>query len=315
MSLYHTHRPVSLDEVVGQPAVVRVVKSWAASKKWPKAMLFKGPSGVGKTTVARIVVGLMGVSNFDATETNCAIIDPPLDHVRRIANQVSAAPIAGPRRVWVLDEVQSLTRARFAQEALLKILEDCPAHVHFVLCTTDPKKIIPMVLTRCSTLTFNSVRDAELGKLVRRVAAAERVKIPDDIVSRVVAAAGGSPRTALVELDKVVGITDDRLAAESVGAPRAERAAFDLVKELLPFGNRGPVWKNVAALLEEFREEEPEGVRQMLLSCCRTAILKGDARSRAAYRLAICLEKPYPDRSSGAALLAANLYEAVHGSA
>lgn len=310
---YKVHRPQTLDDLIGQPVVVKTIRGF---KNIPHTLLMQGPSGTGKTTTARVVARMLGCdpsNKFDYSEINCGAVESPLDKVREIKGGMTGAGLMTAHRVYVLDELQTWSRAKGAQEALLKILEDTPPHVYFILATTEPKRVIPTILNRCTKITFHAVKADDLSALVTKVVAAERLDVARDVVAAVVEAANGSPRAALVELERVAGLPPaERLAA--VSAAGAEKAAFDLVRELIPF--RGaPAWSRVAAVLSAIEEEDPEGLRQMVLASARTRLLKGGPDASMCYRAIRCLDQPFYDRASGRALLAAACYSIVYGTA
>lgn len=307
-SLYHRYRPQTYDDVIGQPAAVKVLKSFAGN--YPKAMLFVGPSGSGKTTCARILAAEAGAEPPDLVEKNTAVVESPIEMVREIQRDLYGEAMVGTRRMWILDEIQSFSRAKFAQEGLLKILEDAPDPVLFVLCTTDEKKLIPTVRTRCVRVVFNPVAEGPLVDLVTKIALAEGKPLTADLARRIASQAGGSPRLALVELEKILGIPPGDGRDECIEGVRAEKAAFDLARELL-YSRGDPSFKNVAVILADIKDEEPEGLRQMLLAAARTTLLKGGPDAPRAYTLIQCLRDPYFDRNSGHALLAADCYKAV----
>lgn len=316
--LYKVHRPKRLEDVVGQAAAVKTLR---AMKEIPHALLFKGPSGTGKTTMARIVADeLLGCktdgNTGDYTEVNCALVESPIDAVRKIEQDMEYAPLGGNRaRVWVLDEVQSLSRAGFAQQSMLKLLEDTPDHVYLILCTTDDKKLLPTIRTRCSEVVCKAIVDKDMMQLLRTVCGREKAKVSDDVLAKVVTAAGGSARSALVQLEKVVAFADGDDQMDAVSAVGVERSAFELVKVLMPFKGT-PRWADVAAVLKEIEAEDPEGLRHMVMASARSTLLRpqaNEAQRAMAYKVIDSLRDPLFDRNSGNALLAARCYEIIKG--
>lgn len=311
--MYQRHRPQTLGELVGQPVAVKTLQGLFA-KKLPHTLLMQGGSGTGKTTTARIIARMLGCSpdnRFDYNEVNCGAVESPLDMVRDIRGHMTGAGMMSDNRVWVLDELQTWSRAKGAQEAMLKILEDPPPHVYFILATTEPKRVIATILNRCTKITFHPVKPPDLAALVNRVAAAEKLAVAPDVVAALVEAANGSPRAALVGLEAVAGLPPaEQLAA--IGVQGVEKEAFDLVKELVPF--RGaPSWPRVAAVLTALEDGDPESLRQMVLACARTRLLKGGADAPLCYKVIACLREPLFDRNTGRALLAAACYNVVFG--
>lgn len=314
--LHQRVRPTTLDGVIGQPGAVKTIKGL---KRIPNAILFHGGSGTGKTTLARVVSRMLGCppepNNMDYQEINCAAVESPLETAKDIARSMSSSPL-GKCRVWVLDEIQSFSRSRGGQESMLKPLEDGPDHAYFFLCTTDPKKLIAPIRNRCTQVELKPVSDAELIKLVNTVAAGEDADPPIDtkLVAKIVDTARGSPRCALVELEKVLGIPNvaDRMAA--VGAVGLDTAAFDLVKVLSPYKGSS-TWKEVAAVLTKLQEgnEDPEGLRQMVLAVAKGSLLKCDGRELISYKIIRCLDTPLYDKNSGWAILVAGCFQVING--
>ena len=150
VQLHLDMRPQTLDDVRHQEAVVGRIKSELKTGTFPHATMFTGSSGVGKTTVARILRDELGCDAFDYVEANMAD-KRGIDEIRSFASSVGMAPM-GKCRVYVLDECHQITKT--GQQALLKVLEDCPKHAYFILLTSEPTKLIPAVKTRCSVYKF-----------------------------------------------------------------------------------------------------------------------------------------------------------------
>jgi len=280
MELYKKYRPCKLSELVGQQEVVDLIKSFKRDGV-PQCLLLHGPSGVGKTTVARILKRLLGCSDIDFTELNCAGDARGIDTVREISLQVPASPIGGKVRMWLLDECAKLTSD--AQTALLKVLEDTPPHVYFVLCTTDPDKVIPTIRTRCTEIRFRPLKDTDLETLVKRVVNAESLtsQVDQEVIESIVNASEGSARKALVLLNQVVGVKDknQQLAVVQVGV--ANRKAIELARLLFA---KKVWWRDVAKCLREL-DEDPESVRRLVLAYAQTILLSGDTNAHWAWRV------------------------------
>lgn len=296
IELYRRYRPAKLSEVVGQDTVIQELTTMGKAGKLPHVMMFSGPSGTGKTTVARILRRLLKCQDIDYNEINSADCRG-IDDIRGIIANMGAAPVASPCRIWLIDECQGLTPD--AQNAFLKALEDTPQHVYFFLCTTDPKKIKAAMQTRCTEFKFVLVKEKNLVELVNRVATAEQVTLHPEVADLIATAAMGSPRRALVILHKVMRLPADQQtkAVESAGE---DSTSFQVARLLM---SKNTKWREIAELLENL-QEEPETARRVILGYARTCLLRGGSP-----RAADIIDefwKPYYD--IGAPGLAANCY-------
>lgn len=309
MELYKKWRPTDLDQVVGQDEAVRRIKSWIARNEVPHTILLTGPSGTGKTTLARIIAQHVGVERtWDFVETNGSDARG-VDTIRDIRRDMGKRPMGnGTARVWYIDEVHGLTRD--AQNAALKIWEDTPDWVYFILATTDHEKLLKTVRTRCSELACKLIPPAKMTPLVNAVAKKEGIRVGPGAMQKLLEQAGGSARMALVLLETLVGVEGDEEQMAALEASDAKRAAFDLVKVLMPFTGK-PEWRNVADVLTDIQGEEPEGLRQMVLASAKSRLLKGGKDAAHCYKVILAFERNFFD--SKHAGLAAACYEVVYG--
>lgn len=306
MSLYHRHRPRSLDRVIGNEGTVESLRTMLRKRTLPHTILFSGPSGCGKTTLARILVKELACSEMDFSEVNAANFRG-IDTVREISRTMQLAPTGGTCRIWLLDEAHNLSKD--AQTAALKILEDTPPHVYFFLATTDPGKLLSTIRSRCTEMPVRLLKDKELDTLVRHVCQretkAERAcEVSEAVLSELVGLAEGSARRALVLLDKIRNLPAKEQAASMRAKADEERASIDLCRALI----KKEQWTKVAKILSGL-SEDPEAVRRGVLGYARSVLLKG--KNTQAYAVLLAFENDF--YSSGAAGLARASFEAIFG--
>lgn len=271
MSIAIDHRPKTLDEIVGNSPAVKTVKGLLSRRdKFPHAILITGPTGCGKTTIGRIIAGELGARESDYKEYDTADFRG-IDTVRDIRKQVRLRP-QDPKsicRVWLLDECHGLTKD--AQQALLKALEDAPSHVYFILCTTDPEKLLPTIKGRCAAVSVSQITDEEMEGLIVKVCRAERVRIPQEVRQVIVDQSLGHPRNALQILGKIIGMdpADMKEAAEEEAARQS--AAIDLARALI--GKKS--WSVIVKILDGLEDADEESIRRLVLKYCWSIMKKG----------------------------------------
>lgn len=229
-SLYRKYRPLTFDSVVGQQHIVSTLEHAITEGRLSHAYLFCGPRGTGKTTMARILAKALLCRNDEAARAEgasgcmpdgtceeCELIaegNHPdvyeldaasrtgVDNVREeIINSVNFAPVRGKYKIYIIDEVHMLTTAAF--NALLKTLEEPPAHVIFVLCTTDPQKILETILSRCQRFDFHRIGNEDIERRLAYVCEQEGFDYDDEALAIVARHAKGGMRDALSTLEQL----------------------------------------------------------------------------------------------------------------
>lgn len=229
-SLYRKYRPLTFDSVVGQQHIVSTLEHAITEGRLSHAYLFCGPRGTGKTTMARILAKALLCRNAEAARAEgasgcmpdgtceeCELIaegNHPdvyeldaasrtgVDNVREeIINSVNFAPVRGKYKIYIIDEVHMLTTAAF--NALLKTLEEPPAHVIFVLCTTDPQKILETILSRCQRFDFHRIGNEDIEHRLSYVCEQEGFDYNDEALAIVARHAKGGMRDALSTLEQL----------------------------------------------------------------------------------------------------------------
>lgn len=229
-SLYRKYRPLTFDSVVGQQHIVSTLEHAITEGRLSHAYLFCGPRGTGKTTMARILAKALLCRNAEAARAEgasgcmpdgtceeCELIaegNHPdvyeldaasrtgVDNVREeIINSVNFAPVRGKYKIYIIDEVHMLTTAAF--NALLKTLEEPPAHVIFVLCTTDPQKILETILSRCQRFDFHRIGNEDIEHRLAYVCEQEGFDYDDEALAIMARHAKGGMRDALSTLEQL----------------------------------------------------------------------------------------------------------------
>ncbi len=276
MPLHTDYRPKSFDEILGNKSTIASLKSiYGRESDWPHAVLIQGPKGCGKTTIARIIADLLGCRGNDFVEINSSN-DRGIATARTIQEGARFKPVMGKSRVYLLDEVH-MTTADF-QNAMLKPLEDAPAHAYFLLCTTDPSRLIPALRSRCHTFEVQYLKDREIIVLLQGVLNKEKIDVPMEIVKKIADASDGCPRDALKILDQVVDMDPSEMSDAISSFAYYEKQVLDLYNSLM---KKDP-WKRISSLLGEIDLSNPESARRAMIGLAAANMLRGQEDIRAA---------------------------------
>lgn len=286
MTLYLKYRPSTFEEVIGNRDIVLYLEEALKDKKTcPHVFLLNGPTGCGKTTLARIIARELNCADMDFKEINAANFRG-IDTVRDIIDSSKYFSMGGGSRVWLIDEVHKMTND--AQNALLKLLEDTPKKAYFILCTTDPDKMLKTVRGRCIDLKVRPLKEEEMLRLLQMVAKAEMKKVAASVYEQIIEDAMGLPRNALQILEKVLKVPADKQLEMAKQSAAQESKSIELCRALMD----GSGWKAVRSILGGLKEEEPESIRRHVLGYASGTLMRQE-NDRAAFILEVFQEPFY----------------------
>jgi len=299
VEFHTTFRPRKLSNIIGQDAAVKSISEMLEANRFPQVSLLIGPSGVGKTTMARIVAQSLGCQGRNFKEINAAS-SRGIDTIRAIQKTLDHKPWGGTCKIYYLDEVASLTRD--AQQSLLKTTEEPPSHVFFILATTDPHKLLATLRSRCTEIKLQTLTQHSVLKILERVSSKLDKPIQQEVLQKLSEIANGSARIALKELERVSGLPDsEQLAA--IEEPETMRVSMDVARALVWQRFK---WAKVSEILRSLSESTSwEEVRRIVLAnACKALLESPGLAARAADVISEFEGLPYPDGKAGLASLA-----------
>jgi len=247
MALYRKYRPASFDDIRGDQEVVAVLRAAVKQGKVAHAYLFAGGRGTGKTSMARILARALGVSEQDMYEMDAAS-NRGIDEIRDLREGVATLPFESKYKFYIIDEAHALTRDAWG--ALLKTLEEPPAHAIFVLATTELDRVPETILSRCQTFNFKKPSHETLKQLVLDVAKKEGASL-EPAAAELIALMGESAyRDTLGILQKVLTVSSDKKLTEAEVAKVVGAPAGGLVNNFLT----ALAAKNIEAALDVFHK-------------------------------------------------------------
>ncbi|MBN1181516.1 MAG: AAA family ATPase [Bacteroidales bacterium] len=266
MSLYLKYRPKDFNEIKGNQDAIKALDTMLSGKDIPHAFLLHGQTGCGKTSTARIIADKLECKGKDLVEVDSGQFRG-IDTIRDIRSNSQYLPIEGKCRVWIIDEVHRLTSD--AQSGLLKILEDAPKHVYFILCTTDPQKLLPTIKGRCIQIQMNPLSERQMFALLSSIVKSENQTLASDIYDQIVQDSLGLPRNAINILEQVLSVPEDRRLIIAKQTAEHQSQIIELCRALI--GNAS--WSKVKSILTGLKEQEAETIRRAVLGYCQAVLL------------------------------------------
>jgi len=320
-ALYRKYRSKKLNEIVGQKAVTTALENALKSGQISHAYLFTGPRGVGKTSIARILAYEINQLPYTSDDLPIDIIEIDaasnrrIDEIRDLREKVRIAPISAKYKVYIIDEVHMLTREAF--NALLKTLEEPPAHVIFILATTEAHKLPETIVSRTQRYTFKLATQEEVAQHLAYIAKQEGIVIDDDAIQLLAKHSGGSLRDALSLLDQVrhsaKKITAD-IVRQNLGLPS------DTVIETLLASIKSDQPQSVMTALEQTRADGSSAtlIAEQLIQALRDQLTQGghntdtDATVKLCQSLLLVESSARPDIQLELTLIGAQLRSNSH---
>lgn len=309
MQLYNKYRPKNLKQIVGNKELVSSLNNLLESEELPHSILLTGPHGCGKTTIGRIIAKEVGSKGLDYKELDTGVYRG-IDTVRDLRKQTLTRPLQSKNKVYLIDEVHMLGRGgdsskNEAQQAFLKVLEDTPNHVYFILCTTNPEMLNKTIKSRCVEFKVEKLTDLQITSLIKRICKKEKKKINPKVVSKIYESSNGHVRDAIQILQKVLYEKNVKTQLKLAVPDETEEQAQ--VNKLCQALLKREDWGKVRKMLQSMKSLDPETIRRQILGYANAVLLNGG--EDASMILGWFLDKPTYD--SGFPLITQYCYNII----
>ena len=271
-TLYRKYRPQSFKDIVGQKNIVKILSNAVIHNKIAHAYLFCGPRGTGKTSMAKIFAKIVNCEKLNGVEpcnecNSCKQIDSKnfldiieidaasnngVDEIREIKNKANLAPNNGKYKVYIIDEVHMLSIGAF--NALLKTLEEPPAHIIFILATTEPHKLPITVISRCQRFDFKKFLNSEIEENLEKICKLENLNIPSEVIKEIAILSDGGMRDAIGLLDQLSLYEDKNLSISDLYQLSGTLSVSNEVEFLKQYFN-----ENITYCLDQLSSFENDG--------------------------------------------------------
>lgn len=297
-ALYRDYRPRSFKQVIGQDHVTKTLERAIKAGRISHAYLFAGPRGVGKTSAARILAYNVNGLAYETESQHLDIIEIDaasnrrIDEVRDLREKARTAPASGKYKVYIIDEVHMLTREAF--NALLKTLEEPPAHVIFILATTEAHKLPETIISRTQRFEFKPIAIKQMVKHLQAIAASEKVSITPGALELLAEFGRGSFRDSISLLDQMstAGKISEDAVRENLGIPSSA-----VIKEIMVALQSGNV-ADIISLIQALKEQgvDPAAAANAIAGALRAEIIAARAQHYSTQLLKQLIDVPASSR-------------------
>lgn len=304
--LHVKYRPQVFNEVLGQDHIINSLENLFKINKMPHSFLLTGNSGVGKTTVARIIASELGCEPSNVVEIDAAT-HTGVDSMRLLCESLQYAGSGrSPIKVAIVDEAHMISKQ--GSNKLLKMVEEPPSHVYFVFATTEKSKIINTIQTRCHVYNFKDVSRNDLFDLLDYVCGKEEIDLENNSLDLIVRESFGSPRRALVYLSECRACKNKKEVAEILESAQDSDTIIELCHLLI---SPGLNWKKATKILKSLRDKNPESVRISVFNYCNSCGIKSNTFEEASRFLFIMdvFSRPIYNTSTGMGEILLNIGE------